>query len=221
MMNKEDIDNLLRQIQSLETLVLELDGKEAVPSTFFVQSLELTGQISRALYNVERVRVNQLERQLKEQHNYIGEIKERLKEEEARVRVLEEMNNAVKEVEPVIVPVQAPVEVVAPFPQAKQDTIQPQKTAPKAAEKTGLSLKEILEKKSLSDFRKSFSLNDRFFFKKELFGGDESKMSKVIDDLNQVSSLDDAMSYLRSELNWDFDNAVVADFVSRLEKRFL
>ena len=83
-----------------------------------------------------------------------------------------------------------------------------------------ISLNDILEKKNLSDFRKAFSLNDRFRFRRELFGGNEEKMNKAISDLNDLSSYEESVTYLNKVLNWNIEDASVADFIKLLEKRF-
>ncbi|OAV75911.1 hypothetical protein Barb7_00428 [Bacteroidales bacterium Barb7] len=72
-----------------------------------------------------------------------------------------------------------------------------------------------------SDFRKAFSLNDRFLFRRELFGGNEERMSKAIAALNELPSYEESIAYLREELKWDTDNEVVTAFITLLEKRFL
>ena len=89
------------------------------------------------------------------------------------------------------------------------------------AERGGLFLNDILEKKNLSDFRKAFSLNDRFRFRRELFGGDEARMNKAINDLNEIHSYEDSITYLNNELKWNIEDEAVADFIKLLEKRFL
>jgi hypothetical protein len=108
-------------------------------------------------------------------------------------------------------------EAQADLSQLAMQDVQPE---PPAA-KPSVSLNEALEKKNLSDFRKAFSLNDRFLFRKELFGGDEAKMNKVIADLNELPSYEASIRYLRDRQDWDSENETVAAFLKLLEKRFL
>lgn len=63
-------------------------------------------------------------------------------------------------------------------------------------------------------------LNDRFRFRRELFGGNEEKMNKAISDLNDLSSYEESVTYLNKVLNWNIEDASVADFIKLLEKRF-
>lgn len=116
---------------------------------------------------------------------------------------------------PSTAPTSVTTQVQVPKTQAEEKTI-----ILKAMENQKTSLKEILERKNFTDLRKSFSLNDRFLFRKELFGGNDELMSRVIDDLNQQSSLQEALDYLRSKMNWDFKDRTVTEFMGHLERRF-
>lgn len=126
-------------------------------------------------------------------------------------------------VEPEPVPQPEPTVVVEPEPvqsaanQAKTEVLHKSGTA----EKQGVFLSDILEKKNLSDFRKAFSLNDRFRFRRELFGGNEDRMNKAITDLNEIHTYEDSVTYLNNDLQWNIEDEAVADFIKLLEKRFL
>ena len=82
------------------------------------------------------------------------------------------------------------------------------------------SLNDLLERKNLSDFRKAFSLNDRFRFRRELFGGSEELMNQVIADLNEIKSYEASVTYLQNVLNGKGEETAVADFLQLIEKRF-
>lgn len=84
-----------------------------------------------------------------------------------------------------------------------------------------MSLNDIIEKRQLSDFRKAFSLNDRFRFRRELFGNSDEKMNEAIDCLNNKQSYEDSLNYIISELHWNMEDETVADFVKLLERRFV
>lgn len=83
-----------------------------------------------------------------------------------------------------------------------------------------LSVNEVLERRKLSDFRRAFSLNDRFYFRRELFGGNEERMNQVIDRLNGIHSFTESLAYLKQELEWNLDDQAVADFIGLIEKRY-
>lgn len=123
-----------------------------------------------------------------------------------------------------------PTECHLPDSPVSEELVQPQELATSEpspnpvktllTEKTVVSLNDILEKQNLSDFRKAFSLNDRFRFRRELFGGDEERMNRTINDLNELHSYEESVSYLHNELKWNIEDVAVADFIKLLEKRF-
>lgn len=126
--------------------------------------------------------------------------------------------------EPIVVqpvPVMAPAEAIEPEIPVGKEAPAKSEPIPVSTERTGLFLNDLLEKKNLSDFRKAFSLNDRFRFRRELFGGDEVRMNKAISDLNDLHSYEESVAYLNNELKWNIEDEAVADFIKLLEKRFL
>ena len=84
-----------------------------------------------------------------------------------------------------------------------------------------LSINDLIEKKKLSDLRKAFSLNDRFLYRRELFGGSEDAMNKVIAILNNKATFKESVDFLEEKLHWDFSNPIVKNFIKILEIRFL
>jgi hypothetical protein len=126
----------------------------------------------------------------------------------------------------------APSEALSTARQEVQPAMQPKvKQAPPANTRSAdakladapapPSLNDLIEKKKLSDLRKAFSLNDRFRYRRDLFGGNEEVMNKVITILNNKESLKESLVFLEEKLHWDFSNPTVKDFVKILEIRFL
>jgi hypothetical protein len=198
MANKEKIDYLLLDIQKLETMVAKTRDAEIYPVSFFNQSFELAHNILKGLHALETLQIEQLRKQMEEHQMLIDSI-------------------------PDIVTSSIRTEVVMPPSSVEVvSATQSEKTEkPISNERTGLFLNDLLEKNNLSDFRKAFSLNDRFRFRRELFGGDEERMNKAINELNELHSYEDSISYLNDELKWNIEDEAVADFIKLLEKRFL
>ncbi|MBO4370639.1 MAG: hypothetical protein J5808_04660 [Paludibacteraceae bacterium] len=72
----------------------------------------------------------------------------------------------------------------------------------------------------ISDLRRAIGLNDRFRFRKDLFRGDEKLMNDTIDALDQMSSLNEAMSYVNKNFEWDEDNETMRYLMDMLRRRF-
>ncbi len=205
---KEKVDYLLTDIRELERLVGGTRDAEIYPVSFFDQAFQLTHKILTELHGLEESQLETLRRQMEEHQRLIDSIPVSEPVRMPEARPVSESAPAIEikqEQAPVIEPVAPAIE--KPIPEEK-------------AEKPGISLNDALEKRHLSDFRKAFSLNDRFRFRRELFGGDEEKMNKAIAELNDLGSYEESVAYLNQVLNWNIENASVADFIKLLEKRF-
>lgn len=210
MANKEKIDYLLLDIRELETLVAGMRDAEVYPVSFFGQTFDLTHKILKDLHALETAQIEMLRKQMEEHQALIQSIPPSVATPVQTVQEASITAPAPIPAEPEPIPVEEPE---TPAVEASGKVI--------PAERPGLFLNDLLEKKNFSDFRKAFSLNDRFRFRRELFGGDEARMNKVINDLNDLHSYEDSVTYLNNELKWNIEDEAVADFIKLLEKRFL
>ena len=228
MANKEKIDYLLLDIKELETLIAGMRDAEVYPVSFFSQTFNLTHKILKYLHSLETEQIEMLRKQMEAHQALIQSLPnpvataapapEEYKPEGKEPEVKEE-----PVAEPVIVP-EPKMEPVQEVIIEKTEIVTEQSEPPHksvTSEKQSVFLSDILEKKNLSDFRKAFSLNDRFRFRRELFGGNEEKMNKAITDLNDIHSYEESVTYLNNELKWNIEDEAVADFIKLLEKRFL
>lgn len=235
-------------IRALERLVAGMRNEEMYPVSFFGETFRLTHKIFKELYALETDRIELLRKQMEEHEAMVRAFpdtgwEELYRKTEAPEVQASKENMPVTAEEPVASSaVRPPTEDTLPAPPVvaeavvKTETAQepvaqpspvemsePEGLSPTSplAEKQGLFLNDLLEKRYLSDFRKAFSLNDRFRFRRELFGGDEEKMNRAIAELNEIGSYEEALAYLHTELKWNEEEEAVADFVKLLEKRYL
>ncbi|WP_455632149.1 hypothetical protein [Parabacteroides sp.] len=235
MVNKEKIDYLLIDIRELEKLVAGMRDAEIYPASFFNQTFQLTHKVLKELHTLEELQLESLRKQMEEHQRLIDSIPvnktlqmpevEPAPEVSSTIEVVQEQEPIIEEqvieepiVEEPVVEKAIPEERIVQETSPLKEIEIPHKTI--LADKSSVSLNDILEKKNLSDFRKAFSLNDRFRFRRELFGGNEEKMNKAIADLNDLSSYEESVTYLNKVLNWNIEDASVADFIKLLEKRF-
>ena len=146
--------------------------------------------------------------------------------------VIEPVTEQTTKPEPVIEPVTATLPPVRPIedaikrpptppPTPKEEVASTPAPPTQAAINPPRSVNDLIEKKNLSDLRKAFNLNDRFLYRRELFGGSEDAMNKVIAILNNKVSFNESVAFLEEKLHWDFSNPIVKNFVKILEIRFL
>jgi len=76
------------------------------------------------------------------------------------------------------------------------------------------------ESRFVHSLRKAINLNDRYRYLRDLFGGDIELMNRVIEKLDTMKTLSEAMDCVQREFSWDSQSETVADFYSLLENRF-
>lgn len=71
------------------------------------------------------------------------------------------------------------------------------------------------------DLRKLFTINDRYRFRRELFGNDNVAMSDTINMISAMKSMSEAEDYVYSDLEWDKGNDDVRAFMDIITFYFL
>ena len=64
----------------------------------------------------------------------------------------------------------------------------------------------------------AFSLNDRFLYIRELFGGSAKAFDDAMDVLSGMSDMREAEQYFYDECNLEPENATVADFMKSVSR---
>lgn len=129
--------------------------------------------------------------------------------------IAEEQKPVIEEQKPIEEEVKPIAEEAKPAVSHKETPAEPAVAKPQPN-----SLNDLLERQHLSDFRKAFSLNDRFRFRRELFSGSETLMNQVIADLNEIKSYEESIAYINKVLHGSVEEEAMADFLQLIEKRF-
>lgn len=106
-----------------------------------------------------------------------------------------------------------PEPVVEPKEQPKAEPVAEPKAEPKAAFSAQVGA-------PVDDIRKAISIGDRFLFIRELFGGNGEALQKTIDELNKLSSLEEAEALVRKRFHWDEETPAAQLFMNILKRRF-
>ena len=178
---------------------MEMREAEIYPASLLNQIFTLNLGFLEKLHALEEAQVQLLREQMAEHQRLIDSINR------SGVAMAEPEVKAV-DVEPVLEP------ETRPEPKPEEPVM------PKASK---ISLNDVIEKKSLTDFRKAISLNDWFRFKRDLFKGNEEAINATVQALNGIGSYEEAIAYLNEHARWDPDDPTAADFIKLLEKRFL
>lgn len=202
----------------MKSLTEEICEKEIYPVSFFSRAFDLTNQMQDDLHRMEIAQIALFERQMKEHQAQILSVSRTDKQPEAYDPVPPPTPEPADEKNAMPPPYGNATRFPIPPPPVRESLLQP--TRKPTIGKSENSLNERIEKKNLSDLRKAFTLNDRFHYCRELFGGDENVMNRTIAELNEKDSYNASVAYLKERFNWNFEDEIVAGFVFLLEKRF-
>ena len=89
---------------------------------------------------------------------------------------------------------------------------------PKARDE--IKVDELISRREARDLRRAFTLNDKFRFRRELFGSNDALFGQVLNRLSELEDLPEAESYLYDYLGLDRDNDDVKDFVAIVANHF-
>lgn len=64
------------------------------------------------------------------------------------------------------------------------------------------------------------SINDRYRFRRELFGNSDAEMNDTLQLISAMQSADEVTDYLVDDLRWNVDDEIVKDFIRAVTERF-
>lgn len=70
------------------------------------------------------------------------------------------------------------------------------------------------------ELRQFFTINDRYRFRRELFGNSDTSMADLLNMIEAMSSVTEAQDYVYSDLEWDPDNEEVQEFMTIVTRYF-
>jgi len=142
------------------------------------------------------------------------EIPENVVEEEPEIVVEKEPEIVVEEVKPVIEKkIENKKNILA-------DTIKTTSLNEKMSEKANKSLDQALSSQKITDLKRGISLNDKFRFQREIFGGNAALLDQTLEALNEMESKEEATEFL-SKLNLNEENQAVTGFLELVNRKFL
>lgn len=73
---------------------------------------------------------------------------------------------------------------------------------------------------TISDTKRSISLNDRFLFQRELFNNDRHEMNNMMIKMQAFTTFAECENYLKNNTDWDFKDETVEKFLDLLKEDF-
>lgn len=224
MTNKEKLEQLTGDINSLNKLVEHIYEREIYPVSFFSQAFDITNKIQESLHQIEIAQIELFEKQMKEHQAQIRSIqsKEKKAEPAHAMHACEERQPAMPPLpdHPVHTSPETPTHGQEKKPESNEKKEVAAPSIEKIQQAPAPSLDKTFGKTTLSDLKKTLTINDRFRFCRGLFSSDEDLMNRTFHTLNKMESYDDSMTYIKAHFNWDTEDDVATEFISMIEKRF-
>ncbi len=80
---------------------------------------------------------------------------------------------------------------------------------------------ELLQHRIVAgDIRRAFTLNDKYRFRRELFGNSDVALNDALDVVSAMHSFDEVCEYFSADLGWDLENDDVKDFLDVIATHF-
>lgn len=87
-------------------------------------------------------------------------------------------------------------------------------------ESSVIRVDEMLQRRSASDLRRAFTLNDKYRFRRELFGNSDAAFNDAIDIISAMHSMDEVREYFSIDMGWDLESEEVKDFLDVITAHF-
>jgi hypothetical protein len=84
-----------------------------------------------------------------------------------------------------------------------------------------VTVDEALSRTLSKNLKQAFTLNDRFRYRRELFGNSDVEMNNTLNIVETMDSFTEAEDYFYGDLEWDKDSPEVADFMTIIRNHFL
>ena len=157
--------------------------------------------------------------------------------------VVDDEPEVVVEVVPEPKPAEQPEAEPQPEPEPEPESIEEEATAQEAADAESepeiaadaepvtaddfttvddepVRLDEALQRNMVKDLHHAFSLNDRFRYRRELFGNSDQVMEETLNHIESMATFDEAENYFYNDLEWEYDSPEVADFMVIIKNYF-
>lgn len=143
-------------------------------------------------------------------------------EENAIDETAEEQVEEPEEMPIEITPEETLQEPVEESPETIADEIEEDIADDASSGDTATDLNEsVFMRTKVNSISKAFTINDKFRFKRELFGNSDPEFSNALDLISVMRSIDETEDYFYNELGWDVENEDVKDFMRIVRAYFL
>lgn len=90
----------------------------------------------------------------------------------------------------------------------------------KRRQQTQVKVDEVLSRNVSKDIYKAFTINDKFRFRRELFGNSSAQYNEALDLISEMTSYEQAADYFLNNYGWNPEDESVKGFLKILQHHF-
>ncbi|GBU07275.1 hypothetical protein AwDysgo_06060 [Bacteroidales bacterium] len=221
---KKEIQALLEEIHDLENEFRKVKDLETLPLSFFSEVCDSLKILTSGFQDIEKMQTERMQFQMEHHKIAFAELANTMRDIFEQ-KMLVPKKNAEKNIEK-----ESAFETSTEFLSAKaplkqkntEDKIEQKEHA--FVGKANLSnsfLGDRIQKQLSVDLTKSISVNDKFRFRRDLFGGKAEQLNSALLSLNTFKTMEEALKFLNENYSWDQNNETLIAFKDLLEKRFI
>lgn len=199
----EYIDRLLQKLQSLEARVSAIKREESVPFSFFREAFQKGQEVMSLLHELEMLQIEDMKHQMEKLVLFLSESESRTSVEETRKNTY------------------AQGIALPAYTNPRNVETKKEEVVPEEVPGVLRSVNDVIQTPPPKlDVKRGLSLNDRFYFQRELFDNDREAMNSVMTSLNVFDNYEEMERYLREKTSWNFKDERVKSFLELLKKGF-
>ncbi|HHV85685.1 MAG TPA: hypothetical protein GXX42_07710 [Petrimonas sp.] len=199
----EYIDRLLQKLQSLEARVSAIKREESVPFSFFREAFQKGQEVMSLLHELEMLQIEDMKHQMEKLVLFLSESESRTSVEETRKNTY------------------AQGIALPAYTNPRNVETKKEEVVPEEVPGVLRSVNDVIQTPPPKlDVKRGLSLNDRFYFQRELFDNDREAMNSVMTSLNAFDNYEEMERYLREKTSWNFKDERVKSFLELLKKGF-
>lgn len=243
LMNKKEdfINRLLDNVRSLERSIVSAKEDDSLSFTFFKESFKKSQEITTLIHELEMLQIEDMKKQMEKLINFLSENDYK----NSSTKDVEPDSEPTIQSLPVDIPtlaeqpIQEKEEEKLEEVEQKQDIVNdisakgnkyaegiilpsysnPHRNEAQPISNSTPSINDITPHvNAKADIRRGLSLNDRFYFQRELFNNNREAMDTMMVKLNMCDNYQDVEQYIKENTSWDFNAEVVQDFLEIFSK---
>ncbi len=220
---KEYLNKLLSVINSLYISVSAAEQEESISFSFFKDSFSKSQEIMNLIHDLEMFQIEDMKKQMERLITFLSENENNksIQKEELIIPIskIEEEKTVASFVLPVYVNPNASNNEVSIRKEDLEVKVEENNEDLNSNNTAIPSINDVVKTPhSKIEVKRGLSLNDRFFFQRELFNNDREAMNSMMIKINAFNTYIDIEKFVKDNTTWDLEDENVKSFLDIVSK---